>query len=256
MGRRGSTDVDAVYGERYRLLYERHWWWRAREHLIMTELRRRKPPGGWASALDVGCGDGLFFEALRGVAAEVEGVEPAADLVTDQGRRWGRIHVTPFDESFVPGRRYSLVLMLDVLEHLPDAPRALAQALSLLEPNGLFVATVPAFRALWTGHDDINHHLTRYTRTTFRGLAREAGLRIDSERYFFQWTCPVKLGVRCVEAMLGGEAKPASVPAPWINEPLHALSRVEAALFRRLPMPFGSSLLVMGGRDSAPAPCP
>ena len=240
--------MDPVYGERYRDLSERHWWWRARERVIVEALRRRRPPEGWRSALDIGCGDGVMFKCLREFAADVEGVEPAEDLVTAHGRSLGTIHVAPFDETFAPGRTYSLVLMLDVLEHLPEPARALRHALSLLEQRGTFVATVPAFRALWTRHDDINHHLTRYTRTTFRELAREAGLAIDRERYFFQWTCPVKLASRVAESVLQREPKPASVPPAWINEPLYWVSRIEAAILGRMPMPFGSSLLAIGGR--------
>lgn len=238
--------MDPVYGERYRELSERHWWWRARERVIVEALRRRRPRDGWASALDIGCGDGVLFGSLLEFAREVEGVEPAEALVSPLGRRLGTIHVAPFDETFAPGRTWSLVLMLDVLEHLREPARALRHALSLLEPGGTFVATVPAFPSLWTGHDDINHHLIRYTRATFRELAREAGLATDHERYFFQWTCPVKLASRVVERVLRREPKPASVPPAWINESLYHVSRLEAALLGRLPMPFGSSLLVIG----------
>ena len=240
--------MEASYGERYRDLYERHWWWRAREAVLIDALSRRVPPGGWNTALDVGCGDGLFFSRLKHFAREVEGVEPEASLVTRRGRAAGRIHVVPFDEAFQPGRRYGLVLMLDVLEHLDAPARALRHALSLLEEGGTFVATVPAFMSLWTGHDDVNHHRVRYTKRTFGALAKASGLGVDEQRYLFQWTCPVKLGVRVVEALRRRPPSPASVPPEWINAPLLAATRLEAATLGRLPMPFGSSLLVVGHR--------
>jgi SAM-dependent methyltransferase len=206
--------VDPGYGQGYADLFRRHWWWRAREALLLRELRRARPANGWRSVLDIGCGDGLFFDRLREFG-EVEGVEPDASLVTADGPHRARIHVGPFDAAFRPGKRYSVTLMLDVLEHLADPVGALRHALSLLEPGGTFVATVPAFRALWTGHDDLNHHLTRYTRRSFRALARAAGLRIDRERYFFHWTCPVKLLVRLKEAVRRrppGGARPGGAP--------------------------------------------
>jgi len=56
--------MDVAYARRYRELYERHWWWRAREHVILDTLRRIEPPGGFPSILDIGCGDGLFFDRL------------------------------------------------------------------------------------------------------------------------------------------------------------------------------------------------
>jgi 2-polyprenyl-3-methyl-5-hydroxy-6-metoxy-1,4-benzoquinol methylase len=248
--------MDTQYAARYRELFARHWWWRARERLILDALRRHRPAGGWRNVLDVGCGDGLFFDALGqldGVSL-VEGVEPARALVSPDGPHAARIHVAPFDASFDRGRRYSLVLMLDVLEHLPDPAGALRHALTLLEPDGVFLATVPAFMALWTRHDDLNHHYTRYDKCTFRALADVAGLRIDEARYFFHWTAAAKLGTRLIEAIVPGAPTSPSVPPEPINAALYALSRLEQRLADGLPLPFGSSLLVVGGRRDARPP--
>jgi SAM-dependent methyltransferase len=242
--------MDSEYGARYRDLFERHWWWRARERVILDALRRHRPATGWRAVLDVGCGDGLFFDtlaALDGVTL-VEGVEPAAALVSPEGAHRDRIHVVPFDERFQPGRRYSLVLMLDVLEHLPDPAAALRHAVSLLEPEGIFVATVPAFMALWTRHDELNHHYTRYTARRFAELAESARLRVEEARYFFHWTAVAKLGTRLAERLVRASPAPPEVPAEPLNRGLYLLSRLEERLLGRLPVPVGSSLLVVGGR--------
>jgi 2-polyprenyl-3-methyl-5-hydroxy-6-metoxy-1,4-benzoquinol methylase len=246
--------MDAHYGARYRELYERHWWWRARERLILDRLRAYQPRGGWGNVLDVGCGDGLFFDALlrlEGVAL-VEGVEPAPGLVSPHGPHAERIHIAPFDASFDRGRRYSLILMLDVLEHLSDPVGALRHAMTLLQPDGVFVATVPAFMSLWTRHDDLNHHYTRYTKHSFRALANAAGLRIDEARYFFQWTAAAKLVTRLFEAIIPGAPAPPTVPPRIINDSLRMLSSLEHRLTALVPVPFGSSLLVVGGRIDVP----
>jgi 2-polyprenyl-3-methyl-5-hydroxy-6-metoxy-1,4-benzoquinol methylase len=99
--------MDADYGARYRELFKRHWWWRARERVILDALRTHQPRAGWRDVLDVGCGDGLFFDELARLpgARLVEGVESAPDLVSPDGPHRARIHVTPFDASFDPGRR-------------------------------------------------------------------------------------------------------------------------------------------------------
>jgi 2-polyprenyl-3-methyl-5-hydroxy-6-metoxy-1,4-benzoquinol methylase len=233
------------YGERYRELYERHWWWRAREAAILEVLRAQQPPQGWKRILDVGCGDGLFFDRLAQFG-EVEGIEPAEELVSNASAHRSHIHIAPFDGNFRPGRQFSLILMLDVLEHLPDPAGALRHALALLEPQGMLVVTVPAFRLLWTNHDVLNHHFTRYTARSFRNLARQAGLEIETEKYFFQWLFPVKLVTRLAERLLRLQPKPPNIPGRWINGLLYGLSRFEYKVLNPLHVPFGSSLLVVG----------
>jgi SAM-dependent methyltransferase len=240
--------VDAGYGAEYRTLFERHWWWRARERVILDALRAHQPADGWRDVLDVGCGDGLFFDRLGELPGvrTVEGVEPAADLVNPLGPHGAHIHVAPFDESFDVGRRYSLVLMLDVLEHLSDPQSALQHAVSLLAPGGVFLATVPAFEALWTRHDDLNHHFIRFRKRTFAPIARAAGLDIKESRYFFRWTAVAKLGTRLVEWAVPGTPASPRVPMAIVNRALYGLSWAEERLLGFAPIPFGSSMLVVG----------
>jgi 2-polyprenyl-3-methyl-5-hydroxy-6-metoxy-1,4-benzoquinol methylase len=242
--------VDESYGRSYQRLYEKHWWWRSREAAILGVLRDIRPPQGFGRILDVGCGNGLFFDPLSAFG-EIEGVESSADLLDPAGKHRSRIHVAPFDERFRPPQRYGLVLMLDVLEHLPDPSAALRHALGLLEPGGQVVITVPAFRILWTTHDDLNHHFTRYTKGSFARMAEEAGLRIDRSRYWYQWAFPVKLAVRVAEKLLGSKPSSPSIPPGPLNQALYWLSRAEQSLFTRLPAPFGSSLLIVGGASQA-----
>jgi 2-polyprenyl-3-methyl-5-hydroxy-6-metoxy-1,4-benzoquinol methylase len=240
--------MDPKYGERYRDLFEKHWWWRARSRLILDVLRRLQPAQGWKTILDVGCGDGLFFPELSHFG-EVGGVEPFEELVSCNNPDRSRIYIGPFDETFRPGKRYGLILMLDVLEHIEDAIGALRHAIDLLEPDGRLVITVPAFMALWTNHDVINHHFVRYTKSSFHQLARQAGFRIREERYLYHWTCPVKLGIGLAERLFRLQAKPAEVPAWAINEFLFYVSRLEHRVLTPLSLPFGSSLMLVGAKE-------
>jgi SAM-dependent methyltransferase len=238
------------YGRVYAALYARHWWWRSREAAILELVRAIQPQHGFGNILDVGCGDGLFFDQLHAFG-EVEGIEASKDLVDPNGRHRDRIHIAPFDSHFQPGRRYGLVLMLDVLEHLTDPVAALRHAIDLSEPGGKIVITVPAFNALWTAHDYMNHHRLRYTKSTFAQVARKAGLQIEMTRYLFQWTFLVKLAQRSLERLLGSRNPIPSIPPAPINRALYLLSRAEQKIFARVPAPFGSSLLIVGGRERA-----
>lgn len=238
--------MEREYAAAYADLYRRHWWWRAREDFLMEVLRAELTSLRRPLILDVGCGAGLFFRRLEELG-EAYGVE--SDLTMRTGRKdvdqrihWGTL------ESYLPGRRFGAILFLDVLEHVERPQELLRLALELLADDGVVIATVPAFRVLWTKHDDVNEHVERYTKASFVRVAEAAGLRTKSLRYFFHWVFAAKLAVRAKEAVRGRPAVPSvpGVPGPLLNRALYALSRSEQVLRLDRALPFGSSLLYVG----------
>jgi len=236
--------VDPKYGENYSELYRRHWWWRARQRIVLQVLRGIQPSSGWGQILDVGCGDGLFFDRLLEFG-NVEGIERDASLVRVNGPHRNRIHIAPFDSSFRPGKQYSLILMLDVLEHLSDPMGALGHARHLLVPGGMLLCTVPAFRLIWTNHDVLNQHVTRYTKKSLSMLTHEAGFEILRQDYLFQWLFPAKLVARMTEFLFRRAPSMPRIPANPINGFLFHLTAAEYTMLRRFRVPFGSSLLIV-----------
>lgn len=242
------TLLDPKYAEQYRDLYEKHWWWRARTEYIIETLQRLRPSTGWKHILDVGCGDGLFFPRLRQFGT-VEGIEPAWRQVSATNVDGHSIYACSFDQNFRPPHKYSLILMLDVLEHLEDPVGALSHACELLEPNGTLLITVPAFMTLWTNHDILNHHFTRYTKGGLIKLTAKAGVRIIEARYFFHWLYVAKFLVHIFEQLFHPESALPRVPGAGINRFLYAISRAEQRMFARLPVPIGSSLMAVVERQ-------
>ena len=242
--------MDTTYAREYRDLYTRHWWWRARERFILDELRRLRPQGRWGRILDVGCGGGVFFPELSRLG-DVEGIEPDAALVDPADPTSARVHVRAFDATFRPAHRYGLMLMLDVLEHMPRPTDALSHAFELLEPEGVLLITVPAFMLLWTRHDVLNRHYTRYTRRGIERLVREGRFEIVTSRYFYHWLFPAKLAARAAESLRPGtEPRAPRIPPRWVNALLFAFSRVEHTLLRAFPLPFGSSVLLVARKPT------
>lgn len=233
------------YAQQYRDLYQRHWWWRARERVILAEiLRLGFRENGQLRILDVGCGDGLLFPSLAGFG-RVFGVEADESTFVPDTPWRGQIYCQPFDTAFQPLLTFDLILMLDVLEHLPEPAAALQQACRLLNPGGRILITVPALNALWTTHDDINHHYIRYDRGTLKSLAHAAGVNLLTLKYFFHWTCPVKLLIRLREAIWKTEPAPPRVPPMLINQLCLEVSLAEQRIAAPLKLPFGSSLLAV-----------
>lgn len=195
--------------------------------------------------LDIGCGDGLLFDHLSKFG-DVEGIESDSSLLSDRGSWRHKIYLSPFDDTFQPGKRYSLILMLDVLEHFTDDMSSLKRAVELLDYQGILILTVPAFFCLWTSHDDLNQHFKRYTKFNLIKLASEAGMRVLKCQYFFHWMFPIKLFLHLKERSFGARRKIPKSPPPFLNEILFRLSIGEQKLLGRLPIPFGNSIIVAG----------
>ncbi|MEO5897264.1 MAG: class I SAM-dependent methyltransferase [Vicinamibacterales bacterium] len=241
--------MDSAYASAYPELYQRHWWWRVREEIL---LRRISPllegVGHSARILDVGCGAGLFFDALQRFG-RVEGIESDHWAVENAGKWRSNIFEGQLDASFKPGLPYDAVLLLDILEHVQDPEQLLRDAGRLLTPAGRVVITVPAFNGLWTTHDDLNHHLRRYTAGRIRQTIANAGLVVADSTYLFQSLVAPKLLVRLRERLLASPASVPGIPAPPINSALQAWFRLEYAMASWLP--FGTSLMVVARLPNA-----
>jgi SAM-dependent methyltransferase len=246
-GRAGRVHAD--YAQRYRALWDGHWWWRSREVFLsgwVERLNRRSP---CRRILDVGCGDGLFFERLERFG-RVDGLEPDAALVNDP--RWrSRIRVGELGPRFRGPGDYDLVLMLDVLEHIADERAALAAARSALRPGGRLLLTVPALSWLWSRHDEANAHHRRYGRAGLRRVLAGSGFTVESVRFFFFWTvAPMAVRRWLAPAGSGPAGYDVAIPPAPINDALTLLSRCEHALGRFFRWPLGSSLLAVARRKT------
>ncbi len=253
-GRRSSSRasskarVDPAYAQRYRDLATRHWWWRARNDSVRELASRLLGTRRDASILDIGCGDGVLFPFFSRFG-DVEGIEPDAAVVSEDSPWRRRIQLRPFDDSFAPGRRYDLIVMLDVLEHIEDPQRALRHVHDLLADDGRLLLTVPAFQVLWTHHDELNRHFRRYTKSGLVSVVQGSGLRVLESWYAFQWLFLAKL-VERVRERVAGPSPPEEVPAERLNDALYRACAVEQRVTGR-HMPFGSSLLAVIARDDA-----
>jgi len=235
--------MDSAYAAAYPELYRRHWWWRVREQIL---LRRLSSIFDGATQdvriLDVGCGAGLFFDALQQFGT-VEGIE-SDPVALDRSGRWrGNIFQGELDSSFRPAAPYDAILMLDVLEHVPEPGQLLVDARGLLKPHGRLVITVPAFNWLWTRHDEINHHLRRYSSAQLRRVVQGAGLVVTDSTYLFQSLVVPKALVRLKETLFPGDPEVPAMPATRVNAALQKWLLTEYAFAAWLP--FGTSLMLL-----------
>ena len=132
---------------------EYHDWRRADRGLEFEDMERiageffaGRPPGGPIAWLDFGCGAGGFLKFLRERGAFAgQPVQLAGHDVGSYAERLKRddhFHILNLDElSREPDRRYDVVSMIEVIEHLPEPATAIALVARLLKPGGLLILT-------------------------------------------------------------------------------------------------------------------
>ena len=231
-----------------------HWWFTARRDILLSVTDRFVPAGG--SILDVGCGTGYFIESAV-ERYEAWGVDPSSTAVAMCHERGlgNVVEGSAYDLSAVEARRFDGVFFLDVLEHLDDDARALREAVRVLRPGGVIIATVPAFMWLWSGHDVVNHHRRRYRLRQIEKLFLDAGLAIERLTYFnfylFSLASVDRLVSRVTERRTSAELR---VPPKVVNRLMGDTFRLErrrVADSSRVPYPFGLSILAVGRRTAA-----
>jgi SAM-dependent methyltransferase len=227
---------------------EHHWWYRGRRRVIAAELDRLPLPAR-ARVLDAGCGSGRTLQELTRYG-DVHGVEldpEAAELARSRGH--GEVWTGRLEELPWASDTFDLVTCLDVVEHTPDDRATLAELLRVTKTGGFLLVTVPAYRALWSRHDEANHHYRRYERSTLRSAARAAGWSVERVTSFNSLLLPPAAAVRLVQRHLGTHASytnDLALGPAWLNDVLERPLRLEASwLARGRTLPAGLSLLAV-----------
>jgi 2-polyprenyl-3-methyl-5-hydroxy-6-metoxy-1,4-benzoquinol methylase len=159
----------------------------------------RRLAGSDRDLLDVGCGEGFFAASIADLGNRVVGIDRldqpacrhalagyvAADLDGGLGPALPKLH----------GKRFDLVMLQDVLEHLRSPEKVLRDCVDLLKPNGRVAVSLPnvanitvrlalllgQFRYTERGILD-RTHLRFYTRSTAKQLLQDAGYEVESVR--------------------------------------------------------------------------
>lgn len=224
---------------------ETHWWYRGRRLLLERLLQAylRSTSGG-PDLLEIGAGTGSNLPVLA-QCGSVTAVEPASFAANHLINRFPdvvcvRATWPAAGESL---GQFDAVVLMDVLEHLEDDVEALRAVHRNLKPGGVVIISVPAYRTLWSEHDELLWHKRRYSRRELQDLCNAAGFHAIAVSGFNSLLLPIAWMARKLKlGFATGDAKPPTV----INAILTLVLGIEAtAIASGIRAPFGLSLVAV-----------
>lgn len=200
----------------------RHPWEQARLSLVHRLIQRHVNLRPGDTVFDIGCGDTFVAEELArrypGVQFNAVDSNFTAELIDAFRGRLSVRNVSLFASlEHVPvARPASLVLLMDVIEHVPDDVAFLGgicQSAFVGRDTRLLI-TVPSFQSLFCSHDRFLGHYRRYSGTTLRALFKRVKIRCDEGGYLFASLLPVRVLQVVRERVVGSNDTPTDL-ATW-----------------------------------------
>lgn len=212
------------------------------------------PPG---RLLDVGCGTGVFLDAMRQRGWEAQGVEPSSAAAGMARQRFGLdVYNGELTEARFPDASFDAVTLWYVIEHVPDPNAVLAEVARVLRPGGILVMSAPnldaadrfLFGPRWIGWDPPRHLNVFSARALERLMARH-GLSVVSARSLQNTWLGLATSLQYVwEECAGVEPRPGrrNWSAALALQPLRLLALPYIWLVDRLGL--GTMIVVTGRR--------
>lgn len=134
---------------------------------------------GVHSILDYGAGEGSFVHHFRKQGYVVEGFEPNAKARENAQKKNVVLH------EALPDKRFDLITMWHVLEHIPNLTESLRAIKAQLKPDGHLIIAVPniesfdaqEYGSFWAAYD-VPRHLWHFSANTLTQLMSQFGFTI------------------------------------------------------------------------------
>lgn len=216
------------FAEKYYRIESAHPWSVGRRDIVLRLLKRLAVPTH-SSILEVGTGGGALiadmvnqgFTSVVGIDMSELAVAAAQHRGLSQVRQGDATALEYGDDSF------DVVIASDVLEHLVDERKALAEWNRVLKPGGHLIIFVPAFAFLWSQHDVENQHYRRYSRSMLESVLKQSDFAINRIGYWNAWLFAPLTGIRMIQRVMGPKDQAPDTPKDQFLE----VSGIAAAAF-------------------------
>ncbi|GLB52916.1 methyltransferase [Neptunitalea chrysea] len=136
--------------------------------------------------LDIGAGTGDFLKQAQSMGWSVCGVEPNASAIENAKKKGIDLYSTL---EVLPQKKYDVITLWHVLEHLPNLDEQIAKITYLLKPEGVIVIAVPNYNSydanyykeFWAAYD-VPRHLWHFSKTSINKLFSKHAFRLVDVR--------------------------------------------------------------------------
>lgn len=139
--------------------YKNFWWFEARHDLLSKIFANTSQ-----LVLEIGCASGdnsKCFSNYYGID-----ISPDSIYLGDSQK----LLIATANQLPFASNSFDIIILPDILEHLPVEYPCLSEVNRILKPNGTLLILVPAFQFLWNSHDVLNNHKRRYTNSSLSSL--------------------------------------------------------------------------------------
>ena len=229
---------------------EKNFWYRTRNRLLVWSLKKYFPDA--RTFFEVGCGTGFV---LKGFSESFDrlglsGCELYSRALDFASQRAPRAQLFQMDARQLPFEgEFEVAGAFDVLEHVEEDTKVLAQMHQALKPGGGILLTVPQHPFLWSAYDEQDHHVRRYRSSELKKKVENAGFDVIRTTSF---VCALLPAMALSRLAVRKKDPDFNVMTDFITEsPMNTAFKkildVERALIRLgVSLPFGGSLLLVG----------
>ncbi len=233
--------------------FEHKYWWHVGRRFILARLIKKYAVcrGNRLSIVDVGCGTGGNFEFLESFG-HVIGADNSSFAVEYCRKKNKAVKLIAGDALPFPDESCDLVTIFDVLEHIENDGGMLEECRRILKKEGKIVGTVPAYRSIWSDHDEILGHHRRYSEKELLEKAESSGFTAIKASYCITFMFPLVFIFRTVKRKFFRNIRTNSayflLPG-IINGFFIFILRIESYLVEKMDMPFGCSIVIVAEKN-------
>ncbi len=225
-----------------------YWWNVGRFKIIESFTRRYIKPSPRDRMVDLGCGTGATTSWLLKFG-KIKGVDSSSKALAYCKKRGLKdLTLSDMEKLKLPSHSFDAAFALDILEHVKNDQKAIAEIYRILKPGGRLLVTSPAYQWLWSEHDEVCHHQRRYTLSQIVGQLNAAGFEVQRKSYCIVFPFFPLVALIHFRSWFKKDKKimMSIVPLPALfNQALIFLLGMESFLLRFFDTPFGVSVICL-----------